>query len=293
MSKILITGATGHLGNIVTEHLLQKTNPANVSVLVRSAEKAAGLKAKGASIAIGDYDDYASLLTAFTEIDKIFFISGSDLQHRAKQHENVVAAAKEAGVKHIVYTSFQRKNQTQTSPIEFVAKSHRHTEELLINSELVYTILQNTLYADMIPIFAGQQLLENKTIFLPAEQGKTAFALRSDFGEASANILLDETGLYNQKSIELTGSQALGWADIASFISEITGLSIEYTSPSLDNFSAVLTEKGVPAEYIGLFSSFNQAIAQGEFENVNNELELILGRKPITVAAYLQSVYGK
>lgn len=293
MSNILVTGATGHLGNAVTNSLLEKTGAANVTILVRDAEKAVDFKNKGVKIAIGDYSDYASLIAAFKGIDKIYLVSGNDIANRAAQQDTVINAAKAAGVKHIIYSSFQRKSDSPGSPIDFIASSHLQTENTLKASGLTYTLLQHTLYADIIPLFAGEQLLETKTIFLPAAQGKTAFAVRTDLAEAGANVLLDETGKFDNKAIELTGPAAVSWEQIAASISEITGQPIVYVAPSADEFTAALTGAGVPAEYIGLFAGFSQAIAIGEFDGVNSELENLLGRKPLTVAEYLKSVYQK
>jgi len=293
MSKILITGATGHLGKAVTEFLLQKTDAAGISVLVRNAAKAEDFKTKGVEVRVGDYNDPASLRTAFQGIDKLYLVSSDDLENRAQQQENAVKAAQEAGVKHVVYTSFQRKNESDTSPIAFLASSHLHTEHVLKASGLTYTLLQHALYADVIPMFAGEKLLETKTIFLPAGEGKTTFATRTDMAEAGAIVLLDETGKFDNQSIELAGSEAVSWEQIAGIISQITGETVTYTSPSVADFTAALTQAGVPALYIGMFAGFGQAISQGEFEKANGELESLLGRKPETVEEYLRGVYGK
>ena len=293
MSNILVTGATGHLGKAVTESLLKKTDAANISILVRDAEKAADFKAQGVNVKIGDYNDYASLIAAFKGIDKVYMVSGNDLVNRIAQQDNVVKAAKEAGVKHVVYTSYQRKNEADSSPIAFVGNGHLNTEHKLKESGLTYTILQHGIYADMIPIFAGEHLLDNKTIYLPAGDGKTTYVVRTDFADAGANVLLDESGKYDNKSIELGGAKGLNWSDIAKLISEITGVEIAYVSPSNEEFTETLTKAHVPTEYIGLFTAFSNAAKEGEFENVTNNLENILGRKPETVATYLKTVYGK
>ncbi|HEY0176178.1 MAG TPA: SDR family oxidoreductase [Pedobacter sp.] len=293
MSKILVTGATGHLGNAITESLLKKTNADRVNILVRDPEKAAEFKAKGVNVLTGDYNDADSLVNAFKGIDKLYLVSGNDIPNRAGQHESIINAAKKAGVKHIVYSSFQRKEDSEDSAIAFVAVSHIYTENLLKTSGLTYTILRHALYTDMIPIFAGEHLLENKSIYLPAGSGKSAFALRADLAEAGANVLLDETGKYDNREIELTGPESLSWEQIAAIISEITGENITYTSPSVTEFTAALTNAGVPDEYIGIFAGFSKAIDDNEFEEANDELGSLLGRQPVTIAAYLQTVYGK
>ena len=188
---ILITGATGHLGQATISYLLQKIPASQLAVLARDKNKAAGFQEKGLDIRIGDYDDYTSLLSAFKNIDKLFFISGSDVANRQKQHENVVNAAKEAGVGHIVYTSFARKNETVTNPLGELAFSHIETDKLIKVSGISYTILRNGLYADVLPLFFGDKVLETG-IYLPAGEGKAAFISRNDIAEAAANILSSE-----------------------------------------------------------------------------------------------------
>src|SRR5882762_1510825 len=231
MKKILVTGATGPLGSAVVSSLLDKTAAVNIAVLVRDAAKAGWLQAKGVEVRIGDYSDYGSLVAAFKDIEKVYFVSGNDIARRRPQHDNVVNAAREAGVRHVVYTSFQRKDETAASPIHFVATSHLHTERILKASGLTYTILQHGIYADMIPIFAGEQLLDTKTLYQPSGDGRTAFAVRTDLAEAGANVLLETTGKYDDKAFELTGPEAVSYDDVAAGISAATGLSIGYYSP--------------------------------------------------------------
>src|SRR5690606_15084509 len=133
-SMILVTGATGNFGGTAIRFLLEKGIEAGqISALVRStetqSEKAQDLKAKGINIIAGDYNDYPSLVTAFKGVNKLLFVSSSDIAHRLQQHENVVKAAKEAGVNHVVYTSFQRKDETEKSPLYGFVQVHIQTDK--------------------------------------------------------------------------------------------------------------------------------------------------------------------
>ena len=173
MSKILVTGATGGLGKVVVETLLQTVRPDQLSVLARDPAKAADLQAQGVAVKQGDYSDYASLTAAFAGIDKLFLVSGNDLPNRVPQHTNVINAAKEAGVKHVVYTSFQRKTEDGSSAAAFIAEGHLATEKLLEASGLTYTILKNALYLEVLPLFMGP-VLDTGTLYLPAGEGRCA-----------------------------------------------------------------------------------------------------------------------
>jgi NAD(P)H dehydrogenase (quinone) len=287
---ILITGATGHFGKATIEHLLKKgTPPHTVAALVRDEAKATELKAKGIQIRKGDYNDYASLQSAFTGIDTLLLVSGNDLHDRLKQQESAVNAAREAGVKHIIYTSFVRKNETDTSPIAMVGKSHIETEKFIKASGIPYTILLNNLYTDMLPIFFGEQVL-NTGIFLPAGSGKAAYTTRNDMAEAAANILTGQG--HENKTYTIANTENYTLQDAATILQEITGKPVPYVNPTVADYTNALTQVGVPAEYASIFASFSEAIRQGEFDASTTDLEKLLGRKPATLRDYLTSVYS-
>lgn len=291
MKKILITGATGQLGKEVVLALLKKITASDIAVLVRDSSKAEELKALGVEIRIGNYDDYASLVQAFRGIDQLYFVSGSEIDKRVQQHEQVVKAAAEAGVRHVVYTSFQRRNETGTSPIAAVAKSHIAAEEALKRSGMSYTILKHGLYMDMLPIFMGDKVLENGTIYLPAGEGKTSFSLRKDLAEAGAAILTGKG--HENKIYEAYAGKTYSYPEIAGILKGVTGKEISYVSPSPEEYISTLTAAGVPIEFAGMFAGFGEAIRQGEFADTSNFLEDILGRKPVTAEEYLKEVYGQ
>lgn len=289
---ILVTGATGHFGKSTIDFLLEKgISQSNIGALVRDEEKAADLKNKGVELRIGDYDSYSSLINAFKGVEKLLFVSGSDIMARRTQHQHVVTAAKEAGVQHIVYTSFLGKNETASSPLWLVAQSHLQTETWLKESGIDYTILKNTLYMDFVPTFLGENVIETGVIYLPAGHGKVGAVLRSEMAEATANTLTgsDHAG----KTYHFTHQEAFSYQEVADQLSEITGKSIAYHSPTAEEYTLTLSGYGVPAEYIGLFSSFAVAQANGELDTVGSDLAQLLGRKPTTVKTFLNQVYSQ
>lgn len=288
--KILITGATGQFGSASIDFLLKKMPADNLVALVRDENKATELKAKGVAINIGNYDDYASLVAAMKGVEKVLLISGNDISNRQKQHENVINVAKEAGVKHLVYTSFMRKNETKTSPLGMVAKSHIETDKYLINSGLTYTIMLNNLYADILPMFFGSQVLE-AGIFLPTEDGLAAYATRSDMAEAAANILIG-TGHENKKYI-IANCENYSMDDAAEILSEIKGEEVEYASPTNKDYVETLVKAGFPQPMANSLVGFCEAIKQDEFATETTDLETLLGRKPTTLKDYFISVYKK
>jgi NAD(P)H dehydrogenase (quinone) len=283
---ILITGSTGHFGKSTIDFLLKKgINPKQITALARSAEKAASLKEQGINIKIGDYEDYPSLVAAFAGVEKLLLISSSDMENRVRQHKNVVNAAKEAGVKHIIYTSFVRKNETASSPIAFIAQQHIESERLIKESGISSTFMYNALYADSLQMFMGEKVLETG-IFLPAGYGKGSFTARIDMAEAAANLILADKLDKNEYIIANTLNYSMN--DLASILAELSGKPVAYLNPSKEVYLDVVTKAGMPELYAHMFANFSQAIAEGEFETSATDLETILGRKPLSMKEFLK-----
>lgn len=286
---ILVTGATGEFGSKVIQFLLDKgITPSEIAAFVRNKEKAADLEAKGIELRIGNYSEYNSLVKGFAGIDKLLFVSGSEIETREAQHKNVVKAAKEAGAKQIIYTSFIRNTEVENSAIKFLQETHFKTENWIKESGIPYTILQNALYLDLLPMFAGE-VAKNGVIVQPAENGKSNAVLRTELAEAAANVLTSEG--HQNKTYPLVNHLAHSYDDVAKDISEVIGKPVNYQSPQPEEFQASLKEANVPEEYIGIFTAFSVAQAKGELALEDDSLEKLLGRKPTTAKEFIGQIY--
>lgn len=290
---ILVTGATGQFGSKAIDHLLKKgVRPSEISALARNAANADDLKNRGIEVKAGDYTDYDSLVKAFQGVEKLLLVSSNDRQaveNRTAQHINIIKAAKEANVKYIVYTSFVRKTNFEDSSIAAFQNSHAQTEAYLISSGVDYTILQNGIYLEMIPVFAGEKVAETGVILFPAGEGKASYVLREELAEAAAHVLTTEG--HEQQIYSLTNSASVSFSEIAEAIGYKLGKDIRYESLDVDIFESKMKQFGVPDLYIGMFTMWAQAQAQGTMDVFNNTLEGFLGRKPTTMPQFIAQVY--
>lgn len=283
---ILVTGSTGKLGAATIQHLLNKTDVSNIKAFARDINKAGHLVEQGIETRIGSFDDIASLDNAMQGIEKVLLVSGLD-HNRFQQHKNVVDAAKNAGVKHIIYTSLSI-NDVSTSALKSLMESHFQTEDYIKESGLKYTILRNTLYADGIPMFVGAKVFETG-IYLPTAEGKVPYALRNEMAEAAANVLLQNE--HNNKTYEISGNELYSFQDIANVLSELSGKTVQYTNADTTTFPTLLKQWGVPDYGIYIVSGFSADIKDKQFEIVSGDLEKLLGRKPLNLKESLKTIY--
>jgi NAD(P)H dehydrogenase (quinone) len=291
---ILVTGATGHYGTKVLEHLLKKGVAApRLAALVRDAAKGQSLQDQGIALRVGDYSNVDSLVKAFKGVDTLLLVSSSDrgaVENRTAHHVNAIKAAKAAQVKQLVYTSFVTKPAFQDSAIAAFLKSHAHTEQALKASGLTYTILQNGIYLEMIPLFAGAQIAETGKILFPAQDGRASWVLRAELAEAAAHVLT--TPGHENQTYVLANMEATSFQDIAQNLSGHLGKDIRYQSPPVEEFQATLKQGGIPEAYIAVLSMWARAVAQGMLEVEDSTLASFLGRKPTTTAQFLTQVYA-
>jgi len=287
MDKILITGATGQLGTIIIENLLTKIPASQIYALVRDESKAENLKTKGINIKIGNYHDVESLNNALTGIDKVLLISSSDFNDRLGQHKNVINTAKTAGVKHIFYTGVTMKD-INSSPLKPLLEDHFQTENYIKENQLTYTFLQNNLYAEVIPMFIGEKVLETG-IYFPAGNGKVAFVNRKDLGEAIANLLTSDG--HENKTYNLTSSVTHTFSDVAEYLSDLSGKTVNYISPEVADFEAILKQFNLPNEIILMSVLFAEGIKNNDFDITGTTLENLLGRKETDLKTFLKRTY--
>ena len=273
--KILVTGATGHLGNAVIGQLLKYIKPNQISVITRKEESRKELEGKGFNAFIADYDSPDKLKKAMKGVDTVLLISAGDQGDRMQQHKNVIESAKSAGVKNIAYTSRALLNrETLTNDLMM---EHFRTEDLIVESGLNYTFFRNALYMDVLPLFLGGERVFQTGIVMPAGDGKVAYCLREEQGEAMANVLA--TGKFTNKIYKFTGNDSFSFYDVAKALTELSDKEVKYTPVSEEKFKE-MKAPFIEAPMLQKIIDFNTDIANGQESEVTSDLERKLGRKP-------------
>jgi NAD(P)H dehydrogenase (quinone) len=286
---LLVTGASGQLGRGVIRYLLDthKIPPARIIATTRNPESLADLAASGVVVRAADFNDAASLETAFKGADKVLIISTGDLDlksgRRLKQHENAVAAAKNAGVSHLLYTSMP--NPEPVSPVLF-ADDHYSTEQAIKGSGIPYTIFRNGWYQENL-FLALPHAIASGRWYTSAGEGRIAHGARDDMAAAIAAGLA--SGSTDSKTYTLTGPHAYTTAEIAALVSEVTGKPLEVIQVPDEALTEGVKAAGVPEDFADVVVSFDVNTRSGRIAMVTDAIETLSGRKPQTLKQFLEA----
>lgn len=282
----IVTGASGQLGRQVVELLLQ-AGAGPIIAISRNPDKLADLKGKGVDTRKGDFNDPASLETAFAGGKRILIVSTDDLEpgKRLAAHSNAIAAARAAGIGHIVYTSLT--SPVADSPIGF-ASDHAETEKLIAASGADYTILRNNLYADLL-LMGGSQSVAMGKHFAAAAEGKAGYVTRADCARAAAAALMTATG---KQTLDITGPEALSQSEIAAILSDIAGKDVPYIALPAEDLVKAMVGNGLPEFMARVFVSFDEAMAQGYLDVASDDLKTLTGQHGQSVRDFLMANKG-
>ena len=274
---ILVTGASGHLGRLVVESLLEHGVPAqDVVATARDLDSIADLAARGVVVRRADYTDPTSLKDAFADVDKALLVSSSEIGQRTVQHQNVIDAAADAGVSLLAYTSITKADSTSM----LLAGEHQETEQYLLASGLPVAILRNNWYIEN---YTGQitTALEHGAVLGATGNGRVSAATRADYAAAAAAVLTldDQAG----KVYELGGTP-FTLAEYAAELSAQTGQTVVYQDLPTDEYAAVLVGAGLPEAVATVYADSDRGIKAGDLLVDSGQLEQLIGRPSTPLA---------
>lgn len=248
--------------------LKEKLPSSDIVALVRSPEKAADL---GVAARAADYAEPATLDRALEGVDTLLLISSNEVGQRGVQHQNVIDAAKKAGVKRIVYTSLLHAD---VSPLS-LAGEHLQTEQALKASGVPFTILRNGWYSENYTGSIGGALAGGAFIG-SAGDGKISAAPRLDYAEAAVAVLTSDG--HEGKTYELAGDTSWTLADLAAEISKQTGKDIPYKNLPEADYAKVLAGFGLPEALAAAIAGWDVGASQGALFDEGKQLSGLIGR---------------
>jgi NAD(P)H dehydrogenase (quinone) len=278
---LLVTGASGQFGRLAVEELLAK-GATRIIAGTRDPSKLADLAARGVTVRKLDFDNAASLSSAFAGVDRVLLISTDAVGTRIEQQRAAIDAAAAAGVKHIVYTSAPTPRPNDGGG---VSPDHYWTEQALADSPLEWTALRNHIYAEISLLGAGSALQSGQLFDATGGKGRS-YVTRADAARAAAGALLaaEGTAIY-----DVTGPEAVTQEQLAALFAKIAGKPVTRVGLTADQLRAGMVAAGLPAGLADIMVAFDNDAAAGYHAILTDVVERFSGRKPTTLEAFLDA----
>ena len=284
MTTYAVTGATGKLGRLVLDEMLQKVSPGDIVALARDPAALSEYAMKGVQVRQADYDDLASLEAALAGVDRVLLISGNAVGQRGRQHGNVIEAAKKAGLSYLAYTSILNARNSKLA----LAPEHKETEEILEKAGLNHDVLRMPWYSDN---YVGglAPAIEQGTIYGAAGEGRLSTASRADLAAGAAAALVGGKGgdIY-----ELAGDESWTMDQFAAEVSKHAGKPVKYVNQSEADFAKTLEGAGLPPPIAALLASTSYLAGHGELYNDQRQLSKLSGRPTTPIGESIRQALG-
>jgi NAD(P)H dehydrogenase (quinone) len=279
---IAITGASGQLGRLVIEDLLKTVKAEEIVAVVRNPAKVEDFARRGVQVRAADYGDVSALAKAFSGVEKVLLISSSEVGQRAVQHGNIIAAAKQAGVKLIAYTSLLHADK---SPLA-LAEEHIVTEQQLKESGVAFVLLRNGWYTENY-LASVPPAIQHGVFIGSAGEGKIASATRADYAAAAAKVLT----LDNQagKVYELAGDHGWTLTELTAEVSLQSGKPVVYQNLDEADFKAALQGAGLPEGFAALLANSDAGAEKGGLFDDGHQLSKLIGRPTTSLSDSVKS----
>ncbi|EQB8914558.1 SDR family oxidoreductase [Vibrio fluvialis] len=269
MNKVLVLGASGHVGQPLVAELLAKGEQ------VKAASRSG--KAFGAAEGVVfDFADPTTFDAAFDGVDRAYvMLPGGYVESKALL-EPVIQAAAERNVK-VVFQSVLGVDADDSIP-------YRQVEIALENSGVPYVILRPNWFADNFHTYwkAG---IDQGVIGVPAGEGKSSFIDVRDIASSAAAALT--TDRFDNQAFNLTGPEALSYAQAAQKISAALGKPVAYQAMEESAFCDLLKSVGVPADYAEFLTSIFYPVREGWTAGVSDAVATLTGKAPRSLDEYI------
>jgi uncharacterized protein YbjT (DUF2867 family) len=276
---ILITGATGNNGRELVRQLVAAGQ--HVRALVRNPAKAAELKGPNVELAVGDFDQPATLDAALRGVDKAFLLTPV-AEHFVEWQSAFVEAAQRAELKHLV--KFSGMGADSNVKVELL-RLHGETDNLLRNSGVPFTILQPNSFHQNI-LSAADTIKTQRAFYWPLKKAAQSTVDIRDINAVAARVFTSPS--HEGKAYVITGPEALTFQQAAEKLSAVLGREIQYVDVPLSAAEDAMRKSGMPEWNVRALSELLGYFASGAAATVTDTVPALLGRPALSFEQFVQ-----
>lgn len=268
--KILVLGAGGNVGRPLVKALLGRGES------VRAASRS-GAAVEGAQGVVFDYANPATFGPALEGVDRAYLMLPGGYVESKALLVPVVQALAARKIK-IVFQSALGVDADDSIP-------YRQVELAVERAGVPFVILRPNWFSDNFHTY-WKGGIDHGQIAVPAAEGKSSFIDVRDIAECAAAALTNDR--FNGQAFNLTGPQAVGYADAAALLSEVLGKPVAYHATDDAAFIGVLIGVGVPQDYANFLASIFHPVREGWTALTTDAVQTLTGRAPRSLRTYVQ-----
>jgi uncharacterized protein YbjT (DUF2867 family) len=275
---LAITGATGAVGGRVARALADDMRT-DFRLVVRDPARAPDYDT---DVRVCEYADHAAGVQALTGVDTLFMVSAAEAVDRRNHHRTFIRAAADAGVGHIVYTSFAGAAPDATFTL---GRDHWDAEQAIRETGMTFTFLRDNFYSDLLPYFADRE----GVIRGPAGDGRVAAVARADVADVAVAVLRAPADHANA-TYQLTGPEALTLTEVAARAGAVLGRELRFEDETVEEaYASRKAAYGAEDWQLDAWVSTYTAIRDGSAAEVTHDVERVAGHPARTLEEALRS----
>ena len=266
---ILVTGSSGTVG----KELLKQLKGAGAKV--RAAYRSRPPEAPGVESARLDLSTGEGVDAALAGCDTMFLLTG-DLPDQTAAELRAVESAKRKGVRRVVKLSVWGA----LDDFSF-ARIHRPVEKAIESSGMGWTFLRPNGFMQNFVTYDGDAIRSQGAMYHPAGRARVSHVDARDIAAVATKALTAKGKEHEGKAYDLSGPEALTYAQCAQKLSAAVGKPIRYVDPPPDEYRKSLLGAGIPAAYADAVLDLNRFYRTGGASRVTTAVRDVTGRDAI------------
>jgi uncharacterized protein YbjT (DUF2867 family) len=282
MIRILVTGATGNIGNEVIHYLSEVASGYQILAAVRGVEKAKKTFSHHPALLYRqfDFEDKSTYSGAFDEIDILFLLRPPHISDVKKVFTPLLDSARERGISKVVFLSVQGAEKSKVIP-------HNKIERLIREMGFDYIFVRPSYFMQNLTTTLLPEILADKRITLPSGKAKFNWIDVKNIGEATARLITRFENCQN-RAYEITGTQNKNFGEVAALLTHITGRRIRFNSMNPISFYLRKKKEGITSGYALVMTILHFLPRLQSEPEISDNYQKLTGKAPTTLQEFIE-----